>query len=91
MKTVSLQEAQSDLSRLVEAAAKGDEFVIARDGRALVRVVRAEDGPVAGADAAKPPAKTRRIGFLKDRISVPDDFDRANAKEIEEMFYGKPE
>jgi hypothetical protein len=32
--------------------------------------------------------KKQRIGFLKGKISVPDDFDTMFSKEIEEMFYG---
>ena len=30
--------------------------------------------------------KARRIGFLSQKISVPDDFDEMNASEIEELF-----
>ena len=74
MKTVSLREAEADLSRLVE-----DPFVIARDGRPLVRVVPAE---------AEAP-RTRRIGFLAGQISVPDDFDTMFQDEIVRMFEGE--
>jgi prevent-host-death family protein len=79
MKTVSLQEARSQLSRLIDEAANGDTFVIEKDGKPLVKVVALEESP----------KKKRRAGFLKGQASLPDDFDRMYAAEIEEMFYGK--
>ncbi|MEH3116525.1 MAG: type II toxin-antitoxin system prevent-host-death family antitoxin [Methylorubrum populi] len=79
MKTVSLREAEADLSRLIEEAAQGQPFVITRDGRPLVRVVPAE---------AEAP-RTRRIGSLVGQISVPDDFDTMFQDEIIRMFEGE--
>jgi hypothetical protein len=32
------------------------------------------------------PKETRRLGFMAGRITVPDDFDRMGAAEIERMF-----
>ncbi|CDZ36380.1 Prevent-host-death family protein [Neorhizobium galegae bv. officinalis] len=83
MKTVNIHEAKTHLSRLVEEAAKGEAFVIAKAGKPMVKVVPLEKAPV------EEPKKKRRIGFLKGQISVPDDFDTMFAKEIEEMFYGE--
>ena len=80
MKTIDLDEAVSDLSRLVDRAAEGDAFVIAKDGKPLVKVV-----PV---DAPATDTK-RRIGFLKGQISVPDDFDTMGQEEIIRMFEGR--
>lgn len=77
MKTVNIYEAKTNLSRLVEAAARGEPFVIAKAGRPLVKVT-ALDAPEAGA--------RRRLGFLAGRIAVPDDFDRMGAAEIEAQF-----
>lgn len=79
MKTVSLREAEADLSRLVEAASRGEPFVIAENGRPLVRVVPAD---------AEPP-RTRRLGFLAGQISVPDDFDTMYQDEIIRLFEGE--
>ena len=79
MKTVNIHEAKTHLSRLVEEAANGEAFVIAKAGKPLVKVVPLEEEP----------KKKRRVGFLKGQISVPDDFDTMFAKEIEEMFYGE--
>ena len=77
MQTVNIHEAKTHLSRLIEKAAKGEAFIIARAGKPLVKVV-----PLEEADA---PNK-QRIGFMKGMISVPEDFDTILADEIEEMF-----
>jgi prevent-host-death family protein len=79
MKTVNIHEAKTHLSRLVEQAADGEPFVIAKAGKPMVKVVAIE------ADKPK-----RRFGFLAGQIKVPDDFDTMGAAEIEAMFYGEP-
>jgi prevent-host-death family protein len=77
MQTVNIHEAKTHLSRLVEQAAKGEPFVIAKAGKPLVKVVSL-DAPVGG--------QVRRLGFMKGRIQVPDDFDRMGKTEIERLF-----
>jgi prevent-host-death family protein len=77
MKTLNIHEAKTHLSRLVEAAAKGEPFTIAKAGKLLVKVV-----PV---DA---PAAPRRLGFMRGAFTVPDDFDTMDQEEIENLFYG---
>ena len=67
MRSVNIHEAKTQLSRLVEEAARGESFIIAKAGKPMVKVV-AIDAPVADA--------RRRLGFLAGRFSVPDDFDR---------------
>ena len=79
MQTVNIHEAKTHLSRLVEQAAKGEPFVIAKAGKPLVKVVSL-DAPVGG--------QVRRLGFMKGRIQVPDDFDRMGKTEIERLFGG---
>jgi prevent-host-death family protein len=79
MQTVNIHEAKTHLSRLVEQAAKGEPFVIAKAGKPLVRVTPLET-PVAG--------QIRRLGFMAGRIRVPDDFDRMESTEIERLFGG---
>jgi prevent-host-death family protein len=81
MKSINIHQAKTHLSKLVDEAAKGEPFIIAKAGKPLVKVV-----PI---DAPEPKA-VRRIGFLKGQISAPDDFDTMFAEEIAEMFYGKP-
>jgi prevent-host-death family protein len=77
MRTVNIHEAKTHLSRLVDAAAKGEPFVIAKSGKPLVKVT-ALDAPVAG--------KVTRLGFMAGQITVPDDFDRMGGDEIERLF-----
>jgi prevent-host-death family protein len=74
MQTVNIHEARTHLSRLVEQAAKGEPFVIAKAGKPLVKVTRL-DAPVAG--------KVRRLGFMEGRIVVPDDFDRMGSPRVQ--------
>jgi len=81
MRSVNIHEAKTHLSRLVERAANGEPFIIAKAGKPLVKVVPL-DAPVEA-------RKTSRIGFLDGLIDVPDDFKSIGAGEIEEMFYGK--
>ena len=81
METVNIHEAKTHLSRLVEKAAKGEPVVIAKAGKPMVKLV-----PI---DAPAAPEK-RRLGFLKGKIKVPDDFDTMGQEEIERMFYGDP-
>lgn len=76
MRTVNMHEAKTHLSRLVEAAANGEPFIIARAGRPVVKVVALET-PASGA---------RRTGFLAGQISVPQDFDRMGSDEITSLF-----
>lgn len=77
MRTVNIHEAKTQLSRLVDQAAKGEPFVIAKAGKPLVKVI-----PV---DA---PPKGRRIGFMEGQFEIPEDFDRLFETEIEQMFSG---
>lgn len=79
MRTVNMHEAKTHLSRLVEAAANGEPFIIARAGNPLVKVIALE-APDAG--------KKSRVGFLTGEISVPEDFDRMGSAEIEALFEG---
>ena len=47
MRTVNIHEAKTHLSRLVDRAAKGEPFIIAKAGKPLVKVVPL-DAPPAG-------------------------------------------
>jgi prevent-host-death family protein len=71
MLTVSLHEAKTQLSRLVDRAMKGEPLVITRNGKPVVKV------------SALVPAAIQRLGFLAGEISVPDDFDRMSTPEFD--------
>lgn len=73
--TVNIHEAKTHLSRLVDQAAKGREFVIAKAGRPMVRVVTVE----------APPA-LRTLGFLAGQGIVQADVKSAFAEDIGSMF-----
>jgi prevent-host-death family protein len=77
MQTVNIHEAKTPLSRLIEAAAKGEPFIIAKAGKPLVKVVPL-DQPSA--------SEIRRLGFMGGQFSVPDDFDRMGDYEIGQLF-----
>ena len=79
MQIVNIHEAKTHLSRLIEKAARGEGFVIAKAGKPLVKVT-ALDTPAAG--------QSRRLGFLAGQIAVPDDFDQISSPEIEHLFRG---
>jgi prevent-host-death family protein len=49
--TVNLHEAKTHLSRLVDQAAKGREFIIAKAGKPMVRVVRCKRCPLSARSA----------------------------------------
>jgi prevent-host-death family protein len=75
MKTVTIHEAKSQLSRLVDRAVQGESFVIAKAGKPLVKVSRVDA-----------PAKLKRVGFLEGEIRVPADFDRMGESETAALF-----
>ncbi len=77
METVNIHEAKTQLSKLVDRAARGEPFVIAKAGRPMVKV--------AALDA---PAAPKRLGFMAGEIAVPDDFDRMGEAEIEALLGG---
>jgi len=75
MEQINIHKAKTHLSSLVDKAAKGEAFVIAKAGKPMVKVIPCAE-----------PEKTSRIGFLKDQISIPEDFDRMCETEIAEIF-----
>ena len=79
MRTINIHEAKTHLSRLVEDAARGETFVIAKAGRPMVKV-----------SALDPTTERpiRRLGFMLGELSVPDDFDRMGEVDIAGLFEG---
>jgi prevent-host-death family protein len=80
MQTYNIHDAQTQLSRLVERAARGESFVIAKAGKPIVKVI-ALDAPE--------PAQMKRFGFMAGQIKVPEDFNTMGAVEIEALFEGR--
>ena len=77
MKIVNMHVAKTHLSRLIEDASNGEPFIIARAGKPAVTVRAIE------IQATRP---SRRIGFLRGEIQVPDDFDTMGAADIQAIF-----
>ena len=78
MQYINIHVAKTHLSALVEKAAAGEPFVIAKAGRPLV---------IVSPFTEKPPGS--RVGFLKGSITIPNDFDRIGCDEIADLFEGK--
>lgn len=78
METVNIYEAKTRLSQLVEKAASGEDVVVSRNGRPLVRITRLEPAP-------------RRIhfGLLKGKLKVPPNFDAPLGDSVLADFEGR--
>jgi prevent-host-death family protein len=80
IRIVTIDEAKTQLSKLVDQASKGEPFIIAKAGKPLVKVIPV-DAPV--------PKKVQRLGFLSGQIAIPDDFDAMGSAEIARIFEGE--
>lgn len=77
--THNMHDAKTHLSQLAERAAKGEEIVIARNGRPLAKLVPIEERP-----------KRRKLGLWKDEdVWISDDFDDPLPWEIQRYFEGE--
>ena len=78
METVNLHEAKTHFSRLVDAAANGEEIIIAKAGKPAARLV-----PLERAKAK------RRFGALKGKIRIAGDFDAPLPEYLIAAFAGR--
>ena len=78
MRTVNIHEAKTHLSRLVEDASEGEEIVIAKAGKPVARLV-----PV------RPARKRRKLGWLRGKLEVSEDFDAPLPDEVIADFEGR--
>ncbi len=76
MRNANIHEAKTHLSQLIESVLAGEDVIISRAGRPLVRLV-----PYEGA------SKPRRAGDWKGQIEMADDFDE-ESPEINALFWG---
>jgi len=72
--TVTVTEAKTQLSRLIERVSDGEEIVIRRGPKPVARLVR----------YASPPG-TRKLGALEGELRIKDDFD-APDDDLERLF-----
>jgi len=80
MLTVNIHDAKTQLSKLVDQAARGEAFIIAKAGKPMVKVI-----PLGKAETGT----ATRLGFMAGEFSVPDDFDQMGGSEIESLFAGR--
>ena len=76
MSIFNVREAKTQLSRLLERAAQGEEVIIARRGRPVAKLVPMRSEP-------------RRPGRLRGRIRLGADFDDPLPEEILGAFRGE--
>jgi len=74
---VNLHDAKTHLSRYVDRALAGEEVVIARAGKPLVRLMPVETKPA-----------PRVGGFLRGQAVLTADLKADFKDDIEKMFYG---
>jgi len=78
-KIVNMHEAKTTLSRLVADAVAGDEIILAKAGKPIVRLV-----PVAQKK------KPRKLGIWKGKVKLADDFDAPLPADLLDLFYNGP-
>jgi prevent-host-death family protein len=76
---VNVYAAKTHLSRLIDQVNAGEEVVITRHGRPVARLVPAGDKP------------KRKLGTLKGKIWISDDFDAPLPDELLKLFEGSDE
>lgn len=74
MKVINVQEAKTHLSRLMDAAAGGEEIILGKHGKPMVRL-----------SSFKAPIEPRRLGGRAKEIRISKDFDSEDPR-INEMF-----
>jgi prevent-host-death family protein len=78
MRTVNIHAAKTQFSRLVDAAAAGEEIIIAKSGKPVARLA-----PLAGQRGK------RKLGTLAGKLRVPEDFDAPLPDEVLDAFEGR--
>lgn len=76
----NIHQAKTHLSKLIEKALNGEEVIIAKAGKPLVKMIPFE---------ATHPKPKRVGGQLRGKIWIADDFD-APDPELESLFYDGP-
>jgi len=77
METINIYEAKTRLSQLVDQAASGQDVVVSRNGKPLVRITRLVE-----------PRRVINFGLLQGKFVVPADFDAPLPAEVLAAFEG---
>jgi prevent-host-death family protein len=75
---VNVYEAKTQLSRMIDRAAAGDDIVISRNGKPVARLCRLAQQP-----------RAIEFGLLRGRIEIVDDFDAPLPGEVVAAFEGR--
>ena len=75
---INIHEAKTHLSRIVDEVAAGAEVIIAKSGKPLARL-----SPI------REPEKKKKLGQLKGKIKVPDDFNAPLPDDVLADFEGR--
>lgn len=74
--TYNVHEAKTNLSRLLQQVADGEEVIIAKAGEPVARLI-----PV-------PKQGIREMGFMRGKIWIADDFDAPLPDDLQKLFEG---
>jgi prevent-host-death family protein len=72
---INIHEAKTQLSRIVEEVAAGAEVIIAKAGKPMARL-----SPLA------PARRRKKLGLLKGKLKISDDFNAPLAPELLAQF-----
>jgi prevent-host-death family protein len=74
---INIHDAKTHLSRIVDDVAAGAEVIIAKAGKPMARLVPLESK-----------VRAKKLGLLKGRIEVPDDFNAPLPPQVLADFEG---
>jgi prevent-host-death family protein len=77
-KIINIHEAKTHLSRIVEEVAAGSEVIIAKAGKPMVRLTSLSGQP-----------RPKRLGLLKGKLKVSDDFNEPMDEATIAAFEGR--
>lgn len=78
METVNIYDAKTRLSQLVDKAAAGEDVVVSRNGKPLVRITQLLE-----------PKRTVTFGVLKGKVKLAADFNAPLPAEVLAGFEGR--
>lgn len=78
MEMVNIYDTKTRLSQLVDKAASGEDVVVCRNGKPLVRITQLQA-----------PKRRIKFGLLKGKLTVPEDFDAPLPGDLLSSFEGR--
>ena len=70
MKIYSVTDAKAKFSQVVESVLQGEEVIVTKMGKPAVKI-----------SAYEPTVASKRLGLMKGRATIPDDFDEWDEEE----------